>query len=123
QSKLWRAFRVVFVAKGHRFQFQDSFARFLHRFDLFLELPCRSRRLSAEPASAVDIHRLDRSTFAHVINTGDKGAVVSNGCADPNLSCVARYSQVADIDIVATIRGEIGAGISAQPDVVTAGGQ
>src|SRR5204862_6146462 len=101
-------FAVILVAKGYGLKSQDSFARVLHRFDLFLEFPCRRWRLGPEPAITVDVHRLDRSTLAHGIDASDKRSGVSTGCAEPNLPCVARYPCVTNVYVV-TARGEIDA--------------
>src|SRR5205814_5576715 len=101
QAKLCRTLLVVFVVKRHWLQSQQSFAALVHRFDVRFKPTRGSRRLSAEPAGAVDIHRLDHSALAHVINTGDKDAVLCSLRANADFGALARYSGMADIDIVA----------------------
>src|SRR5262249_48613703 len=48
QTKLWPAFSVSLVVKGHGLECQDHFAGFAHRFDVVLETArgCRSSHLA-----------------------------------------------------------------------------
>ena len=107
----------MLVAEGHRFEREDRFARFVHRFDSVLETRRGDDR--AEVAVGVDNYP-DPPCHRYPINAGDIGVFVSSFCADADLGQVARETAVADIDIV-TASGESATGARAQPDVVATG--
>jgi len=50
------------------------------------------------------------------VNPGDIGRSLYSLLADADLSGVARYTQIADIDIVAPA-GEIGSGVTPDPNI------
>src|SRR5207248_7408942 len=100
QAKLRRALAVALVLEGHWFKSQNSFAGLIHRFYLLLKSLRGGRGLGAESAGTVDIDRLDRPALAHVINTGDEGAILRALPADANFARLARHTKGADIDVV-----------------------
>src|SRR5438552_12799051 len=104
--------------EGHRFQRQDCFAGFVHRFDRFLET-----RRGCGGAEVTTVIYEDRyaGRHRHAENAGDKSVLVSWSGADANPGEITCNTSVADIDIV-TARGDIEGGVKTQCNVRAAGG-
>ena len=99
------AVNVSFVAKCHRFERENSFARVARRLNLLLEP--RRRRCHAKLTGAAYNYCCACNSYA--INARDKRAILRSYLADADLVGVACHTDVADID-VETARGEIKAG-------------
>ena len=118
ETKLRDAFGIdlLLITEGHRFERENSFARFVYGFDVVLE----TRRGSYLPVAHCVNHYMASSLPRCPTNASDKSAVVRALSADADFVGLARHSRVADIDVV-TARGEILTGLKAQGDVAPAG--
>src|SRR5438046_7125717 len=119
QPELRRALLVAFILEGHWFQSQESFAALGHRFNVRFKSARGSRRLRAKSAATINIDWFDRPALAHVINPGNKGAVLRALFANADFAALARDAENARAyyDIVAT-SGEINPSRLAQSDVI-----
>src|SRR5207302_5799396 len=110
--------KLLFVVEGDRSESQDDFARLIHRLDLVLE-PGRGND-SSEFSGGINHYCYFGSTgYGFAVNPGDIACSVRPLLADANLSGVARYPQIADINIV-TAAGETGSGVTPDADVARA---
>ena len=96
--------KLVLVAEGHRFERENRFARFVHRFDLVLETRRGSDR--AELTVGIDDYSY-ASGNGGATNAGDKGARREFLASPMRIVLDSPASAtIADIDVV-TARGEI----------------
>src|SRR4030095_13685776 len=107
QSKLRRICDVVLIVEGDWPQLQDSFARFVHRFNLLFK-PARGDG-RAELATGVDQYWYSVAAYERPENVADKAAIaqVRSGMTDTNN---------------VTSRFDAGAGSNAYGSVKAAGG-
>ena len=76
---------------------KDRFAGLVHRFDCFLK-PCR-RSNRAEVTGGINFHSGSVGN-GHPKHTGDKRPCLRSLDANANLTGLARFPAVADIDVV-----------------------
>src|SRR5262249_53082388 len=105
ESELQDASRIklLVIAEGHRFECENRFAGFIHRFDRFLET--RRRSCGPEVPSRID-NDCHAARHRCPTNPSNEGIGLSSYRADPDRIGFCLKTTVANIDIVTSV-GEI----------------
>jgi hypothetical protein len=94
----------MLVTEGHRFQFQDRFAGFIHRLNGFLET-LRGKNC-AEMSAGVD-DNANASWNACSADSGNKNCSLCSLPADANRIEFPSNTFITDVDIVAENEGKL----------------